>query len=195
MRSTRPDRGSLAGARFLLAASVAIVPLLLVGGAASAQQGPPAGQGSPCAPGGPSSQYPPRECGLSLGKSQLRAGDSVTVAGSGFAPAVALEIRSAPMSLGSAQANGAGDFAATVVIPASLAPGVHTIAAMGTNLVGGAARETTATITVLGAPATRGTDLPRTGSSSNLAAGIGGVMLVGVGSLAVVGARRRRTTT
>lgn len=173
--------------RLLLFPFAALLPVLAVSGA------PVSAQGSPCAPGGPTAQYPPSACGLTIAATQARPGESVALSGAGFRPntTVALEFRSAPVSLGSAPVNASGVFSTTVVIPADASPGPHTIAATGVD-PSGAARELTSTITVLGAQATSDV-LPRTGSSLTVPAGIAGIVLVGMGALAVVAARRRRT--
>lgn len=170
----------------MLPTLVAFLPVLVLAGS------PASAQGSPCAPGGPTAQYPPSACGLTVAQSQVRPGQPLPVSGAGFRPGstVSLELRSAPVSLGSAQAGAAGAFSTTVVIPADASPGSHTVAATGVDATG-AARELTATVTVLGAAA--GADLPRTGAGFAVPAGTAGVALVGVGALAVVASRRRRT--
>lgn len=182
--------------RVLLAPLVALLPVLVVSGpTASAQQGPPPGLGSPCAPGGPAAnnQYPPSACGLALGRSQVRPGEALSVSGGGFRPnsAVTIVFRSAPVTLGSATTDASGAFTTTVTIPADATPGTHTIAATGVN-PNGTPRELASTITVLGAETARGGTLPRTGASMAVPVGISGAALVAVGSLAVLAARRRR---
>ena len=80
----------------------------------------------------------------------------------------------------------------TVTVPTNAAPGPHTITAVGTDPAG-RPRQLNATVSVLGVQVTRGLDLARTGSSSTMPAAIAGVVLVAVGSAAIVAARRRRT--
>lgn len=176
--------------RLLLSPFVALLPVLALSGA------PASAQASPCAPGGPTAQYPPSACGLALGKTEVRPGESLSVSGAGYRAnsTVSLEFRSAPSSLGSAQAGAGGAFSTSVTIPADATPGAHTIAATGVD-ASGAARELTGTVTVLGAVATRGGDLPRTGASFALPAGLAGAVLLAVGSVAVLASRRRRTAT
>ena len=178
--------------RYVLSLSVALVSALSLAwtGATPAL----AQVGSPCAPGGPTAQYPPAQCGLSISASQVTPGQPITVSGAGFRAnsTVRIEFRSAPVTLTSVQANSAGVFSATVTIPADATPGTHTLAAIGVDAAGGA-RELTSTVTVLGAETARAGTLPVTGSSSTLPAGLAGIVLVGVGSAAVVAARRRRT--
>lgn len=174
--------------RLLLVPLVAVLPALALAGA------PASGQtASPCAPGGPTPQYPPAACGLSVALSQARPGTPIPVSGSGFAPAstVAVEFRGPGATLGTAQARPDGSFATTVVLPLDATPGTHVLAATGTDPLG-RARELTATITVLGVTASRGVDLPRTGAGSVVPAGVAGVALTGVGALLVLAVRRRR---
>lgn len=180
--------------RMLLCSLAVLLPVLA--SAPALAQGTPA-SGSPCSPGGPfTNQYPPSACGLALGTSEVRPGQRLPVSGSGFRPnsTVALEFRSAPVSLGTAQADAAGTFNATVVIPADATPGQHTLAATGVN-PSGTPRELTAAVTVLGDETARGGALPRTGSASAIPTGLAALALMGVGSLVVVATRRRRPLT
>lgn len=180
-------RGCAAAAVAALFAMVALAP------AAGAQAQP---QRSPCSPGGPTAQYPPQACGLRLGQSTARPGERISVGGDGFAPnsRVRIEFRSQPVELASVTANSAGSFDTTVVIPANASLGQHTIAAQGTNPTPpGGARELTATITIVGAAAAPGGTLPRTGAADALPLALGGAALVGIGAVAVVAARRRRS--
>lgn len=186
--------------RMIAVAALALVALL----AAAPAYGQAAG-GSPCSPGGPNnsnnpnrSQYPPSECGLRLGKSQARPGEPVDITGEGYKgnSNVQIEFRSVPQSMGSATTNSSGTFTKTVTIPADAAPGRHTIVATGFE-PSGAPRELSAEITITAAAtsaAARTATLPRTGGQSTLPLVAGGVALVALGGVALVAARRRRTT-
>ncbi len=69
---------------------------------------------------------------LSLSAAEVRAGESVTVNGSGFAAGevVALELHSEPVALGEATADAAGAFSVDVTIPAETSAGDHSIVAL-----------------------------------------------------------------
>lgn len=143
-------------------------------------------QAQTCPPGG--TQYPPSSCEAQVSKSSVAPGGSLTVSGSGYDPSsnVALELNSAPRSLGSATTNSSGSFSKVVTIPSDTPAGQHTIRATGTS--NGAPYELRTIITV------SGSGLPRTGT---YIAGLVvlGLVLLAVGGMAVVGSRRRRTTT
>jgi len=184
--------------RALLISVVAWLPIVFPSVPPASAQARP---GSPCAPGGPAAngQYPPRACGLAIGRNRARPGERLTVTGAGFRPhsTVALEFRSVPVSLGSVDAGADGAFSTSVVIPAGATRGVHTIVATGTG-ASGQALELTSTVTVL-ASNTRvlGERVVRGASTRSwapvLAGGVGGIALVGLGSVALLRGRRRRT--
>ncbi len=186
MKATARGAAAFAATLFVL---VALAP------AASAQQSNPR---SPCSPGGPAANnYPPQACGLRLGQSQARRGETVSVGGDGFRPGsnVRIEFRSQPVELKTVTADANGSFDTSIVIPMTASFGEHTIAALGTNPTPpGGARELTGRITIVPpAAAGGGGTLPRTGLGSALPLALGGVGLLGIGTVAVVAARRRRS--
>jgi hypothetical protein len=73
-------------------------------------------------------------CVLTINPTQLQAGGTIQVNGSGFQPNRSFPIfldRGQPgqQNLGTATSNASGSFSGTVTLPASLAPGPHTISA------------------------------------------------------------------
>ncbi len=161
--------------RFGLMLTGTLVAMFFVGGAASAQQ------------------YPVQESTLQTNKTQVRAGETITVSGAGFAPNSTVTIELNPV-LGTTQTRADGTFSTTVTIPLNTTPGIHTLTATGTA-ANGAVRRLSATIEVLpaagAAPAPGGT-LPRTGTgiTAPLAASAG--LLIAAGLVAVTATRRRR---
>lgn len=76
---------------------------------------------------------------ITLSSKTVKAGGTVTVSGTGFEPGadVKLELRSDPVSLGAATADGNGDFRQQVTIPAAVPVGAHTLVVLradGTEL-------------------------------------------------------------
>ncbi len=99
----------------------------------------------------------------SVNRSQVVAGEQVTVSGSNFPPTSPLDVTmfSNPVRLGSTTSDGAGRYSVTVTIPVGTAPGVHDIVVSG----GGAQASTRITVVTRGAgPAPQGF-LARTGSN------------------------------
>lgn len=173
------------GFRLLLSPFVALMPVLVLGGT------PASAQAGTCPPGG-TPAYPPAACELAVSTTQVRPGEPVAVSGGGFAPNSTVTLRFDSTQVGTAQTNATGVLSTTVTVPANAAPGPHTITAVGTD-PSGRPRQLNATVSVLGVQVTRDGTLPRTGSSSTVPGGIAGIVLVGVGSAAIVAARRRRT--
>ncbi|MBW3557406.1 MAG: hypothetical protein KY454_10785 [Actinobacteria bacterium] len=137
-------------------------------------------------------QYPVQESNLQTDKTAVRPGEPITVTGGGFASNSNVTIRFDTAVLGTTVTRDNGTFTTTVTIPANASPGSHTLTAVGTA-PNGATRRLTSTIEVLGVAAARGGTLPRTGLASTLPLALGGVGLLGIGTLAVVAARRRRS--
>ncbi|MDP9387003.1 MAG: hypothetical protein M3Q48_03530, partial [Actinomycetota bacterium] len=138
---------------------------------------PPGPPGSP--PGQPASrplQYPPGKCQLRLSRSVVGPGDSVGIAGAGFARSSEVRLAVAGAGLGTVTADQSGAFATDVVIPASVAPGVHEVTASGVA-PGGEPQVLAATLTVTGAEASRG----GTGSVAGQAAQEGSLPRTGTG--------------
>lgn len=140
-------------------------------------------------------QYPPAEDTLTLSDSTVTVGQEVTASASTFEPgsSVAFEINP---PLGSATADVNGVATLTFTVP-DLAPGDHTVTASGTG-TDGAPLTVSATLTIVGESAgaggAGGGPLPATGNDSSVPlARIGAVLLAG-GALAVLAARKRRST-
>ncbi|MDR2999376.1 MAG: metallophosphoesterase family protein, partial [Microbacterium sp.] len=125
---------------------------------------------------------------ISLGASEVRAGGTMQITGTGFAPGedVAFELRSEPVRVGTATADEQGALAASVTIPASTPAGEHTLAAIRAD-----GSEVTAPITVAagvpGGTPGDGTDGPDAGSpgapgSGSDAAGSGASALATTGA-------------
>ena len=196
-----------------LAIVVTAAPVLLLQAPAGAQAEPcppgqPAGRppGTPPAPGaapgqpaGRPPQYPPGKCQLRLTRSVVAAGESVGVAGDGFAPGAQVRVAAAGVTLATVSAGSTGSFSTDVVIPASVDPGTHDVTAAGVAADEGT-QVLAASLTVTSAAASRsdtaglGDALPRTGSSNLVPTAAAGLALVGAGAAAVVAARRRRTS-
>ena len=173
--------------------------------------GRPPGQppGVPGQPNGRPPQYPPGACNLRLSAGSVARGEKLTVYGSGYAAAsgVALSLHSDPIALGAVTADGQGSFTADVVIPASAPLGQHTVEAAGTAFDGSPMVLSASLEVTDGAAASRGasrstSSAAASGTSSGGLAFSGveigllttlGLGLVAVGSVAVLGARRRRT--
>jgi hypothetical protein len=95
---------------------------------------------------------------------EVAPGGTTTFSGGGFAAsrALALEIQSDPVSLGTTVSDGAGNFRVTVRIPSSIPPGPHRLVARGPGANGGT-REVFAAVTVSGVLARTGSDAKRLG--------------------------------
>lgn len=193
-----------------LAVLFALASTLLVPAPAGAQAEPcPPGQptgrppGTPpgpgAAPGQPTGrppQYPPGKCQLRLTRSVVAAGDTVGVAGDGFAPGAQVRVAAAGVTLATVAADAGGSFATDVRIPASTAPGLHDVTAAGAG-AGGGTQVLSASLTVTGASrsdtAGLGPSLPRTGGDGIVPMTLAGAGLLALGAASVVAARRRRT--
>jgi hypothetical protein len=134
-------------------------------------------------------------------------GQQITVIGTGFLPnsSVTIIVYSAPIVLGSAVTDAAGDFSVPITIPTTLDVGAHNIVASGVD-PSGAVRfirmavtvsaastpgsTSTSTDTGTGAVTSSGS-LPFTGTPA-LQLGVGGLVIIAVGTLSVASARRRR---
>ena len=114
----------------------------------------------------------------------LRPGQQVTVAGTGFTAGetALITVQSTPVTVGSTAADGTGKVTATVVIPANLEPGAHTLT------IAGATRSVTFPFTISppsGAVSTGTGQLPVTGAGS-LRVLLWAALLIACGRLAVV---------
>ena len=162
---------------------------------------PPGGRPAvpPGQPGDRPPQYPPGKCQLRLSRATVAGGETVEVAGDGFATGSTVDIALAGRRLGTATAASTGSISTAVVVPADLAPGRHQMTATGPSALGGT-QVLSASLTVTAAggrplgsaqPAGPAGSLPRTGSSSPVPLLLVGGALVLLGSGAVVTARRR----
>jgi LPXTG-motif cell wall-anchored protein len=115
-------------------------------------------------------------------------GDTLTLSGGGFAPGatVTITIESTPRLLRTVATDGSGSFQTTVVVPADMPPGAHTLKASGASPSGGLIVLAKA----LQIGASDAVPLPSTGAQISVSVVIG-AGLVAVG-LAVLLARRRR---
>lgn len=136
-------------------------------------------------------QYPAETGNLQTDKTVVRPGEPITVTGGGFARNSTVTITFDTVVLGTTVTRSDGTFSTTVTIPANATPGRHTLAAVGTA-PNGASRRLTSSIEVLGTTAQRGGILPRTGNGLTPPLAASAVLLLGVGSVAVVATRRRR---
>lgn len=162
-----------------------IVTVTLV--TAAGMTGPAGAQTSGCTVN--SSQYPPAAGALQVSDGEVTAGQTITVQGCGFAAGASVRVALGTVVLSTVLADATGGIETSVTIPASTAPGTHTLTATGQNSAGGTL-VLSANVEVLGG----GSDLPRTGSSSTTPLAAAGVGLVLLGGAAVVVARRRRTS-
>lgn len=133
---------------------------------------------------------------LELDSTTLTAGESFTVRGSGFGADERVEFTlfSTPTHLGGVQTDASGSFTATLLVPASVAAGEHTLRAAGAD--SGITAEIG--VTVVAAPAAPGSGGPGD-PLANTGIAIGGFVTV-AGILLLAGAylvlrRRRREST
>jgi hypothetical protein len=102
-----------------------------------------------------SSSYPPTTGQLQISATVVVIGGSVTASGSGFAPGATVQLTlqgpqpsTAVVSLGTAVADGSGNFSTTVTLPASAVAGTYTIIAAGQGTNTGCRTLQSAQITV-----------------------------------------------
>lgn len=120
---------------------------------------------------------------LVLSAGEVRAGESLTVTGAGFAAGepVQLWLNSEPVQLSTVTADAAGSFSAPVTIPADTAPGAHTLRALAGPVEASAALTVLAAAPVVAPPDPGSTDGPAAGSGT-------GSTTRGSGALATTGA-------
>lgn len=133
---------------------------------------------------------------LALGAGSIRAGNDITISGTGFTPGatIAFELHSDPIKLGTLTADADGVLQGTLRIPASAPAGAHTLVALsGTTVISRTALTVTAAAAtggqVGGAAAAPGTGLASTGLEAPVAIVALGIILAMMGGLLV---RRRR---
>ncbi|MGY1771858.1 hypothetical protein [Blastococcus sp. SYSU D00813] len=155
--------------------------------------------GAPAAPSVPAT-VPASDGSISRtdgGSGVVGAGSTVTLSGDGYLPGstVTLIVYSTPQVLGHTTADVDGHWEVSVVIPAGLVSGAHTLVASGVDAAGNP-RFVTLPITVTGGAAGGGTGagggLAYTGADVAVPA-IGGLAALAVGGGLVLAGRRRRT--
>ena len=127
---------------------------------------------------------------LTVQSSRLTAGGTVTVSGTGFASDERVEftLLSTPRHLGGVSAGDAGSFtAATLTIPADVAPGDHTLRAVGAT--SGKIATIAVTVSAAGVAADAPTPLAGTGVDVLWPAGLAALLLAG-GAVLVLSRRR-----
>ena len=124
---------------------------------------------------------------LSTSSQTVSAGGTFTASGDGVAPGstVELELRSDPISLGSAVADSAGHFTKQVTLPSTVSAGDHLLTAIGTAPDGSSLVISTSITVGAGSAA-----LPRTGSNSSSFTLIAIILIAG-GTAIVLFARTR----
>ncbi|MGL3149454.1 ExeM/NucH family extracellular endonuclease [Microbacterium sp. A82] len=123
---------------------------------------------------------------IKLGATSVVAGGTLVVSGEGFEAGLelVLELRSAPVQVGTVTVATDGTFSTTITVPKNTAAGNHTLAAIQPD-----GAEATATLVVTAAPGGGG-QLPGTGADSTPYIVIGAILLLlGAGFLVL---RRRR---
>ncbi len=140
-------------------------------------------------------QYPPTTGDLQVSATVVSAGQSITVSGANYCPNTAVSITltrspsGTPEPVGSFTTDSQGAFSGSVTIPSTASPGSFTLQATGTNSNCSNTRVLSANLRVRSARA-----LSATGTNVLpwllLAAGA-----ILIGTLFVVTARRRRTTS
>ncbi|GGK10307.1 hypothetical protein GCM10010123_45340 [Pilimelia anulata] len=126
--------------------------------------------------------------------STAEPGQEIVVLGEGFAPysTVSITLYSAPVVLGNAVANGSGSFRKAVIVPTSLAAGVHTIIASGVDPDGNP-HSMKLVVTVAGAATADELPVTSTRYVGELVAVGAGWLLAGLGLYAAAGWLRRRS--
>lgn len=141
--------------------------------------------------------------GIGLSADSISAGGKLTITGKGFksGSSASFTLHSTPVNLGTATVDAQGVATLSVSLPASVAPGQHSIVIDGVG-VNGQARQLSAALTITAAatapetaPTTAPTadDLATTGATSTLMIGGAALALI-VGLLAMAGTRRRPST-
>jgi len=136
--------------------------------------------------------------------SQGAPGDKVKMHGCGYQSVsnVDFDLNSDPIRLGSTTTDANGSFDVELTIPANAPVGRHTITATGVDPSGRAKVESVAYTVVAASAAqrnaqtTRSGTLPRTGSTTSTVPLVAGsTVLLGVGAVLVIAARRRKESS
>lgn len=143
--------------------------------------------------------YPPAQCTVQLSSNVVAPGGTLSFSADGFqaGETVIATVHSAPIQVGTFEANSDGVVSGTVTIPTSLDPGRHTLTLTGT--ASGVVKSSNFTVTAAaaaGAPGVghnSGGTLAFTGMQVVSFLGAAAVLIV-AGSLLLVVSRRRRST-
>ena len=133
---------------------------------------------------------------VAVSSSTVAPGGSLTVTGTGWLPAssVSVWIESTPVLLKSGVAvDSNSEFTTSVIVPADIEPGPHTIFSTGTTTTGEVGAAASASITVTGStPDGSGENLAATGSNIIPIAALGGALVAtGLGTVVLVRRRSR----
>lgn len=153
---------------------------------------PPTRNPTPAAENAQRPNYPPGRCKLALSQTFAERTGTFSASGDGFVPGETVTLTIAGQQIKSVVAGPDGTFSTTLVVPASAPIGPTEVRAISETQVLSAAFEVVASAAAAPGISAAGS-LPRTGTE---VAGIGGAgaLLVGVGTAAVILARRRRAT-
>ena len=133
---------------------------------------------------------------VAVSSSTVAPGGSLTVTGTGWLPAssVSVWIESTPVLLKSGVAvDSNSEFTTSVIVPADIEPGPHTIFSTGTTTTGEVGAAASASITVTGSTTDgSGDNLADTGSNILPIGALGGVLLAtGIGTVVLFRRRSR----
>jgi len=145
----------------------------------------PCGDSAPEDPG-PVVPPAPSSATATLSATSVRAGDDLTVTGTGFIPgeAVSVTLYSTPVEIGSVTADAAGQMSFTFTVPSDIEPGDHRVELVGQR----SGARASATFVVLGVESAR--TLPATGRTTGAQAGAGAALVM-LGAALVALARRQ----
>lgn len=127
---------------------------------------------------------------------QLRPGGSIIVTGAGLpasTPDVTVEIRSTPQTLGTVSTSADGTFRLDTTIPASVAPGAHTVVVLIDGEIVASQAITVAAAGGGSAASAGSTDLAATGGDGIPFALIGGAIALVLAGVSLTVVRRRRS--
>lgn len=153
---------------------------------------PPTRNPTPAAERAQRPNYPPGRCKLALSRTFAERTGTFSASGDGFVPGETVTLTIAGQQVKTVLAGADGTFSTTLVVPASAPIGPTEVRAISDTQVLSAAFEVVASGAAAPGTSAAGT-LPRTGTE---VAGIGGAgaLLIGIGTVAVVLSRRRRST-
>lgn len=139
-------------------------------------------------------QYPPGRCQLALSKTFAERTGIVAATGDGFVPGETVTLSIGGRKLAELTAGSDGAFSTTFTVPADAALGATQVRAASATQVLSANFEVVGSAAAAAPAGTGSGSLPRTGTEL---AGLGGagILLIGVGTAAVMMARRRKAAT